>query len=1026
MDRSTTLHARPSDFELDEFQRQAVAAVHSGASVLVAAPTGSGKTVVAEVAVADAIERGQRAFYTTPIKALSNQKFHDLSDLFGSERVGLLTGDNSIRPDAEVVVMTTEVLRNMIYSSQSDESLERLRWVILDEVHYLGDPYRGAVWEEVIIAAPASAHFVCLSATISNADVFGRWLASRRGEAEVVVSQDRPVELRSLHMVHDGHEGKKAVVAFPPVNDGGGAHHKWHWIATEKDRDRYDDDYGDYYEDYRWDGFREWRFHMPKARQVLGYLKRHQMLPAIYFVFSRNGCDVAARDLATAQLVGDAAARSIAEIAERRLRCLTSEERNDLEVDAWLKRIQSGVAAHHAGLAPVLKETVEECFIKGHIKLVFATETLALGMNMPARSVVISSISKFNGTDFQTLRPSEYAQMAGRAGRRGIDDLGHCVTLWSPHASSHDVVALDKSKSFPLMSAFSPNYNMVANLAARHTLLEAEAFLGRSFAQFLINEKLNGQRKSLSGIKKKLAEARSLAESPYGDTVEYSGLLKAVTACEADLRSHGKRGLKRGDVIADPRDGQEGHVVVAINRNRRSKAAPLNFVTASGEWGTVTVAGSALPKPLCRAELPAGTIHKSDKAAFSKTASAALRVILDAGFATHADIDAVIAHAADLAEQHPVASDPLAAERVAALADAKRLTVAVDKARRSLDKQQSRSELAKTMRSVSKILSDLGYMDGWELTDAGHLLARIHREQDLLVAETLRLGILDELESAELVAVASTIVYEHRSKSLPLEPVWPSEQCKTAVNRIAGLRTRLRQKEKARGLKLTPQGVHSDGFVNHAYAWAAGASLSQSTGSHLGVGDFVRNIHLTTDLLRQIGRVAPDSRLQQESRRAVRAVTRGVVIADAASQAERPHRDSLVDEHVVSEPPEMLAHVLAKIKPGTHQFNSMNTPQPSSIGGEATKVRTAQPKQQDYYSVSSLKHRGWTDAMIRDMLGDPDKRGVNPHYRSAFKTRLYLITRVKGVEATPQFVERLKKANARRAVRKQPAEAEPF
>ena len=563
---SPTVRSREAEFTLDPFQTRAVAAVDRGASVLVAAPTSAGKTVIAEHAATIALNAGGRVFYTTPIKALSNQKFNDFCALFGSDRVGLATGDNSIRPNADLVVMTTEVLRNMLYSAGAQRSTDRLMWVVLDEVHYLGDPYRGTAWEEVVINTAADVRFVCLSATISNAETFGRWLRERRGPTEVVVSTKRPVELHNLHMIHDNHEGQ--ITEFAPTGESGKASPKWGWIAQNRHRSNHnddwdDDDWDDDDWDDDWDQPRSWRFSTPTHSAVVSRLRQHRILPALFFVFSRAGCDRAAAQLAASlTLANSDEADKIAQIASRRLAHLTATERTDLNAAAWVASIRSGVAAHHAGLLPAFKETVEECFIAGLIKVVFATETLALGMHMPARTVVINTLTKFNGTSHELLRPIEFTQISGRAGRRGIDTEGHCVTLWSPYVEPSSVVSLHRGEASPLTSVFAPNYNMVANLAARHTRETAETILDRSFAQFLVDEQLKGRVDELERLETQRETCRTLARSPYGDVSEYRNLLNTPTK---HLEAASAK-LKRGSVIADPDNTAERLVVIGTKR----------------------------------------------------------------------------------------------------------------------------------------------------------------------------------------------------------------------------------------------------------------------------------------------------------------------------------------------------------------------------------------------------------------------------------------------------------------------------
>ncbi len=392
-------------FEPDPFQREAVDAIASGESVVVSAPTGSGKTLVAEFAIDGALGRGRKAFYTTPLKALSNQKFNDFGRLYPD--VGLLTGDNTINGEAPLVVMTTEVLRNMIYANSP--ALDSLEVVVLDEVHYLQDPSRGAVWEEIIVHAPAGVQLVCLSATVSNADEFAAWVRSRRGPASLIQEDRRPVPLVNLYALKDRWDDAvilERMFADQKVN---------HTIES------------------RVTGRKARRYATPRRNETVAALAARDMLPAIYFIFSRAGCDDASRRLveAGARFTNLVEIEEIRSVAERQTAHLDSRDLVALDYDEWLHGLEAGIAPHHAGMVPAFKETVEELFARGLVKVVFATETLSLGINMPARTVVLENLSRFTGETHEFLRPGDYTQLTGHAGRRGIDEVGYGVVLHS-------------------------------------------------------------------------------------------------------------------------------------------------------------------------------------------------------------------------------------------------------------------------------------------------------------------------------------------------------------------------------------------------------------------------------------------------------------------------------------------------------------------------------------------------------------------------------------------------------------------
>ena len=468
-------------FELDRFQREAFEALEEGASVLVSAPTGSGKTAVADYAVALALDAGTKAFYTTPLKALSNQKLSELQSAYGEERVGLLTGDTSIRAGAPVVVMTTEVLRNMIYAGS--ELLRGLGTVILDEVHFLQDPYRGSVWEEVIILAPPGVSFVCLSATVSNAEELGSWITERRGLTRVVIERSRPIALRSHVAVADARTRRVDLVEV--TRDG----------ALSEAGSRLDE------RSKRQRALRGPRnrgqMASPRRTELVEALSENDMLPAIVFIFSRKACDDAVRHCVEdgVRLVSGRERVEIRRRCEELTQGISDGDLEALGDGSWASSLEAGVAAHHAGMVPAFRRTVESCFAEGLLKVVFATETLALGINMPARSVVVERLQKVRAGGRAVLDAGDFAQLTGRAGRRGLDSVGHAVVPWRSGLLASDVARLATSPAPDLHSSFRSTYNLAVNLVRRYPAEKVHYVVDRSFAQFLDK----GHHAALSG-----------------------------------------------------------------------------------------------------------------------------------------------------------------------------------------------------------------------------------------------------------------------------------------------------------------------------------------------------------------------------------------------------------------------------------------------------------------------------------------------------------------------------------------------
>lgn len=744
-------------FDLDPFQISACESVEAGRGVLVAAPTGAGKTIVAEFAIHLAMAQPDvKVFYTTPMKALSNQKFSELVETYGAERVGLLTGDTSINPRAQVVIMTTEVLRNMLYAGS--ELLENLSYVVMDEVHYLADRFRGAVWEEVIIHLPSTVQVISLSATVSNAEEFGDWLHTVRGHTDVIVSEERPVPLHQ-HMIFShkflplfAAKGELAAVNPEVMQTAqmlgrGGSHRPKSRGAPRYQR----------YEDQR---------HKVYRSDVVEQLGDEDLLPAIFFIFSRKGCDQAVSQVLRrgVTLTEEYERDQILDLVEERCDRLDDDDRNVLGYHEWLDGILRGVAAHHAGMLPMFKEVVEELFRRKLLKVVFATETLALGINMPARTVVLEKLDKFNGEARVPITAGEYTQLTGRAGRRGIDSEGHSVVIWQPGINPEAVAALASRRSYPLKSSFSPTYNMAVNLIAQFGVVRTRSILESSFAQFQADRHVVELARSVRKNEEALEGYAEAFRCHLGDFAQYAALRRELSDKE--------------------REG--GH----RSSRRRDKEGDLNELE------------------LLRKVLRTHACHSCpDREAHARWATRWWKL-----------------------------------ERE------------TERTRRQIRKRTGAISIV--FERVMGVLTDAGYLQGSgedvELTIHGTTLRRIYGERDLLVAESLRRQLWNDLDAPSLAAMVAAIVYEPRRDDAPLHPRdMPGGAFPDA------LRATIRAHQKLREIEADHQVAGTSDLAAHlslaVYRWASGRRLESVLDGHdVQAGDFVRWCKQIIDVLDQI------------------------------------------------------------------------------------------------------------------------------------------------------------------------------
>lgn len=819
-------------FELDDFQIQAIDSLEAGNNVVVAAPTGAGKTIVADFAVFLAQKQNVKAIYTTPVKALSNQKYHDLATVYGEDRVGLLTGDNSINPDADIVVMTTEVLRNMIYERSTQ--LSALRYVILDEIHYLADRFRGPVWEEVIIHLPEAVKVVGLSATVSNVEDFSNWIASVRGDTQLVVSEQRPVPLEQHVIVQHDDETEPEVFDLyqNKIKNSQTDTLNRQLISRLDQLDSLATRHRDKQRPKAFNGSRQAHRgrqvlkssnrYTPKRWAVIDELDYLKMLPGIYFIFSRAGCDQAVKQCIDAdlQLTTDDEAKQIRTIVDRMVEGELS--RSDLQALGYSQfrfALERGIAAHHAGVITLFRQVIEHLFELGLVKAVFATETLALGINMPAKCVIIEQLDKFDGVSRAPLTAGEFTQLTGRAGRRGIDTLGHAIVVDHKGFKPETMAALSSKRVYPLHSSFKPTFNMAVNLLNSSDYETARDTLAHSFAQWEANGSASELESQINKIEQAMSDYEHAARCSMGDITELA-LIRSGLSC---IQKQGYRSLKR-QVFDTESERQEATAVLT------RKVADLN---------------------------------KQDR-------------------------------------NHPCRSCPH-------LQDHLKWMRRWIRERRKLELLQERytsrtGSVARQFDKICSILQRLGYLrqvenrcndngeirwrKNYKLTESGQLLRRIYSEQDLVIAQTLRSGVLDKLDPKELAGVLTGLVYVARRGGVSTQaksfPQTTSQNMAKASLDMQGIWESVAKACEEAGLSMELPELDF-GLAQVMYAWAGGESLTQIlTENGLTAGDFVRSTKRLIDVLQQISQVEPYLELESKplivhARQAVSLINRGIV-----------------------------------------------------------------------------------------------------------------------------------------------------
>jgi superfamily II RNA helicase len=907
-------------FPLDPFQLEAIDALNQGHSVVVSAPTGSGKTLVGEYAIHRALAHGRKVLYTTPLKALSNQKLRDFRHQFGAERVGLLTGDLSVNREASIVVMTTEIFRNMLYAEidhPDDDPLEGVEAVVLDECHYMNDSQRGTVWEESIIHCPSTIQLVALSATVANAGQLTDWIERVHGPTRLVHSDHRPVPLAFSFCSAKG--------LHPLLNDEGTGLHPncMVWRPPKTTR--------------RKGGDRSPKQPQPEAPPlgfVVAQMAERDMLPAIYFIFSRRGCDKAVRDLGNACLVNkEEQARLQARLAT--FIATTPEAVREGHADPLLR----GIASHHAGVLPAWKELIEELFQQGLIKVVFATETLAAGINMPARTTVISALSKRTERGHRPLMGSEFLQMAGRAGRRGLDSQGYVVTVQSRFEGVREAGQLATAPADPLVSQFTPSYGMVLNLLQRYDLAKAKELVERSFGRYLATLDLADDQAAIDDLRAQLAHLHSGSEDvPWEAFEAYEkdrGHLREERRLLRILQQQAEETLAHELTLA-LQFSSEGTLVTLKSSQLRGRLTPAVIVqkvkgpgqfplllclTDDNLWILVpcgaVVSLHAELSCLQVSQLHPPELHHAGELRHGDQLSGGLALAVASMARRHDlhtpqyDLAGEVRNQAETVRQLEEQLELHPAHRWGDRKHLKKHRRRMEELEAELDERQRLLHYRSnrhwdTFLALIDILRFFGALagdNGLEPTEVGRTVAVLRGDNELWLGLALMSGHLDGLEPPDLAAVLEAISTEVNRPDL-----WcgfpPPPAAEEALHDLRALRRQL-EREQEQGRVVVPVWWEPE-LTGLVARWARGASWSEVIAStSLDEGDVVRVLRRTVDLLAQIPYAeAISDQLRRNARCALRAINRfpvceidDLLTPSAPAQDEPEEQQQPADAH---------------------------------------------------------------------------------------------------------------------------------
>ncbi|MBD2455954.1 RNA helicase [Nostoc sp. FACHB-87] len=864
-------------FDLDQFQKDAIASLNAGRSVVVCAPTGSGKTLVGEYAIYRALARKKRVFYTTPLKALSNQKLRDFREKFGADLVGLLTGDASINRDAPILVMTTEIFRNMLYGTpigQVGISLVDVEAVVLDECHYMNDRQRGTVWEESIIYCPREVQLAALSATVANSEQLTDWLNQVHGPTDLIYSDFRPVPLE-FHFCNP-----KGL--FPLLND---TQNKINPRLIKKHRKG------------QADKGKNGRPEAPGIIYTLSQLQQRDMLPAIYFIFSRRGCDKAVAEVGDLWLVNGQESQILREQIDDFLNRNPEAGRS-----GQIAPLYRGIAAHHAGILPAWKVLVEELFQQGLIKVVFATETLAAGINMPARTTVISTLSKRTDTGHRLLNASEFLQMAGRAGRRGMDKQGHVVTVQTPFEGAKEAAYLATSKPDPLVSQFTPSYGMVLNLLQTHTIEQARELVERSFGQYIANLHLKPEYDEIAELQAQLAQLqeqiaavdeneiaiyeklrqrlkterqllKTLQKQAQDDRQEELVMMLGFAVSGTLLSLKGKNITVSAPVMAvlvGKSPGVQAPYFVCLGQdNRWYVATTEDVMNLHAELPRLDVPGDILP--------PSELIFKPGQSYRGNEQTSAIAKLIpnpDETLNLPPEVAEQLSRVTAVEEQienHPLRQSGNASTIFKRRARYVELEAELEQLQGQVAQQSQRHW--EEFLNLIEILQHFGCLDNLVPTELGQMAAAIRGENELWLGLVFASGEFNQLDPQHLAAAVAALVTETPRPDSRVN-FDLSEEVAEALAKLRGIRRQMFQLQRRYNVAL-PIWLEFE-LIAIVEQWALGMEWTELCNhTSLDEGDVVRILRRTLDLLSQIPHVPhlPDV-LQRNAYRAMQLIDR--------------------------------------------------------------------------------------------------------------------------------------------------------